>query len=243
MDALYACFYAQTCLRLRGALEQQRLQQSPLDPERLFQARAGGRAGRRTYPPRHGLPPRSAPRLPLLRSAAPRPALIWDNHFLHVDVGISPDGPDLFATRLMYILSKRPAVYATAGHICNRGSAALPVDAGTRIGAAMSPTSVATGIRISFRAGADAADELRDGSRQFLRRSKQRPMPVPGRRCSAAVLILGSRLACSVAGVWTRSSSPPRTWTGTLIAVTAAVTFCGSAMTPLPGCHHAGCLR
>jgi predicted porin len=78
------------------------------------------------------------------------PQLGWDTQFVHLAVRHSPNGASLLATRLTYSLSKRVAVYATAGRMRNRGALALPVDAGGTIAPGMSQTGIASGLRHIF---------------------------------------------------------------------------------------------
>jgi predicted porin len=76
--------------------------------------------------------------------------LVWDTQFVRLTVQDSPNGASLLATRLTYFLSKRTAVYITAGHMRNRGTLALPVDAGGTIAPGMSQSGIASGIRHTF---------------------------------------------------------------------------------------------
>jgi predicted porin len=76
--------------------------------------------------------------------------LTWDTQLVRLNAARSPNGASLLATRLTYFLSKRTAIYVTAGHMRNRGTLALPVDAGGTIGQGMSQTGIASGIRHTF---------------------------------------------------------------------------------------------
>lgn len=69
-----------------------------------------------------------------------------------LDFKNSPDGADLIALRGTYFLSKRTALYATAGHISNSGKSALSVNGfpGIPTVAGASQTGVMTGMRLTF---------------------------------------------------------------------------------------------
>ncbi|MBQ1765225.1 MAG: porin, partial [Aquincola sp.] len=70
-----------------------------------------------------------------------------------LDYRDSANGAVLYALRGTYSLSKRTAVYATAGHIDNDGTLALGVSnaaAGNAPAAGGSQTGFAVGVRHSF---------------------------------------------------------------------------------------------
>jgi predicted porin len=75
---------------------------------------------------------------------------VLDAQASHLDVKDSPNDTTLLAARVMYNLSRRTAVYATVGHVRNRGTAAVAVDAGGTIGAGMSQSGIMTGVRHFF---------------------------------------------------------------------------------------------
>jgi predicted porin len=74
----------------------------------------------------------------------------WDTQFVRLNVQQSQNGASLLATRLIYFLSKRTAIYITAGRMRNRGLSSLPVDAGGTIAPGMSQSGIASGIRHTF---------------------------------------------------------------------------------------------
>jgi predicted porin len=69
-------------------------------------------------------------------------------------VGRSANGADMAVLRATWLLSRRSAVYLTAGAIGNRGASALSVSGGTPTGTAPasggSQTGVMAGVRHSF---------------------------------------------------------------------------------------------
>ena len=84
---------------------------------------------------------------------AATPALTLDGEWLRLEYKTGPDRATLGAARATYSLSRRTAVYATFGHIANRGTLALSVSAGAggsnpAVGAVQS--GLATGLRHSF---------------------------------------------------------------------------------------------
>ena len=86
--------------------------------------------------------------------AAERPSFagnwVLDAQASRLDVKDSPNDTTLLAARVMYNLSRRTAVYATVGHVSNRGTATVAVDAGGTIGAGMSQSGIMTGVRHFF---------------------------------------------------------------------------------------------
>lgn len=81
------------------------------------------------------------------------PQWVLDGELFKLDYKNSPNGAKMLALRATYLLSKRTAIYATAGHISNSGALALAVSGGAAGGAPAvggSQTGVAAGIRHSF---------------------------------------------------------------------------------------------
>lgn len=81
------------------------------------------------------------------------PAMVLDGQVFKLDYKNSANQATLFALRATYNLSKRTAVYATAGHISNDGSLALSVSnaaAGGAPAAGGSQSGVALGVRHAF---------------------------------------------------------------------------------------------
>jgi len=81
------------------------------------------------------------------------PALVLDGEVFKLDYKNSRNSAMLYALRATYNLSKRTAVYATAGHISNKGTLALSVSnaaAGGTPAAGEGQTGVAVGVRHSF---------------------------------------------------------------------------------------------
>lgn len=81
------------------------------------------------------------------------PALVLDGEVFKLDYKNSSNGAMLYALRATYNLSKRTAVYATAGHISNKGTTALSVSnaaAGGAPAASTGQNGLAVGIRHSF---------------------------------------------------------------------------------------------
>ena len=81
------------------------------------------------------------------------PTLVLDGQVFKLDVKNSANAATLFALRGTYHLSKRTAVYATAGHIANDGASALSVSnaaAGATPVAGGSQTGLAVGVRHAF---------------------------------------------------------------------------------------------
>jgi len=80
-------------------------------------------------------------------------ALVLDGQVFKLDTKNSANGATLYAVRATYHLSKRTAVYATAGHISNDGATALSVSnaaAGSAPAAGGSQTGLAVGVRHTF---------------------------------------------------------------------------------------------
>lgn len=77
-------------------------------------------------------------------------ALNADVELSRLDVKGSSNDSTMAVLRGVYSLSRRTAVYAMAGHMRNKGSAAVSLSAGGSVGAGMSQTGLATGIRHSF---------------------------------------------------------------------------------------------
>lgn len=81
------------------------------------------------------------------------PALTIDGEWFKLDYRSSDNGARLVAVRATYGLSKRTAVYATAGHIGNEGTLALSVSnaaAGNGPAAGGSQSGFAVGVRHAF---------------------------------------------------------------------------------------------
>jgi predicted porin len=81
------------------------------------------------------------------------PTGLWllDAEYSRLDVKDSPSDSSMLALRAMYNFSKRTAAYLTAGHISNKGSAALSVSAGSVAGAAPLPGVGQTGVMLGLR--------------------------------------------------------------------------------------------
>ena len=75
---------------------------------------------------------------------------VLDTQVSRLNVKNSPDASTLLTARATYNFSKRTAVYASAGHIRNDGTAAIAAGAGDTVGAGMNQTGIMTGIRHSF---------------------------------------------------------------------------------------------
>lgn len=78
------------------------------------------------------------------------PQLTLDAQLSRLDVKNSADDAQLLATRLVYALSKRSAVYAMAGQMRNRGRSALSLSAGATVGMGMTQSGLAMGMRHVF---------------------------------------------------------------------------------------------
>jgi predicted porin len=81
------------------------------------------------------------------------PQFVLDGELFRLDFKDSANGAKLFALRGTYALSKRTAVYATAGRINNDGTTALSVSNGAAGGAPPAgggQTGIAAGLRHSF---------------------------------------------------------------------------------------------
>jgi predicted porin len=81
------------------------------------------------------------------------PALTVDGEYFKLDFKDSANGANLLALRATYALSKRTAVYASMGHISNKGASALGVSnaaAGGTPVAGGSQTGLAMGLRHAF---------------------------------------------------------------------------------------------
>lgn len=78
------------------------------------------------------------------------PALVLDAQASRLDVKNSANDATLVAAKLTYSLSKRTAVYTTAGHISNGGTAAISVSAAGSVGAGMNQNGVMAGVRHFF---------------------------------------------------------------------------------------------
>ena len=86
-------------------------------------------------------------------SYAVTPAFTVDGEYFKLDYKGSDNAANLLALRATYSLSKRTAVYATAGHITNKGTLALSVSnaaAGNGPAAGGSQNGLAVGIRHAF---------------------------------------------------------------------------------------------
>ncbi|KWK66857.1 porin [Burkholderia ubonensis] len=85
----------------------------------------------------------------------PVPQIVLDAQYGHLTVSGHDAGASVIAARAMYLLSKRSAVYVTAGHIFNQRSSVLTIDGGTA-GTSSWPapgvdqTGVMLGIRHTF---------------------------------------------------------------------------------------------
>ena len=81
------------------------------------------------------------------------PAFVLDGEVFKLDFKNSANEAMLYAIRGTYNLSKRTAVYATAGHISNKGTLALSVSnaaTGSNPAAGAAQTGVSVGMRHSF---------------------------------------------------------------------------------------------
>lgn len=77
-------------------------------------------------------------------------SFVFDGQLIKYDVKDSGNDADMIALRLVDNLSKRTAVYVTAGYIDNKGSAAYSVSGGGTVGTGMSQTGLMVGTRHSF---------------------------------------------------------------------------------------------
>lgn len=81
------------------------------------------------------------------------PALTVDGQYFKLDFKDSANSANLLALRATYALSKRTAVYASVGHISNKGTSALAVSSAAAGGAPVaggSQTGLAMGLRHAF---------------------------------------------------------------------------------------------
>lgn len=76
--------------------------------------------------------------------------LTADVELSRLDLKNSASDSTMLVLRGVYSLSKRTALYATAGHMRNKGSSAVSLSAGGTVGAGMSQSGLAAGIRHSF---------------------------------------------------------------------------------------------
>jgi predicted porin len=77
-------------------------------------------------------------------------ALVLDAQLSRLNVKGSNNDATLSVARLTYNLSKRTAVYTSAGYIKNGGTSAIAVDAGGTVGAGKNQFGLMTGIRHMF---------------------------------------------------------------------------------------------
>jgi len=77
-------------------------------------------------------------------------ALTADVEVSRLDVKVGPNDSTMAVLRGVYSLSKRSAVYAMAGQMRNKGSAAVSLSAGGTVGAGMRQSGLAAGIRHTF---------------------------------------------------------------------------------------------
>jgi len=77
-------------------------------------------------------------------------ALTADVELSRLDIKDSPNDSTMVVLRGVYSLSRRTAVYAMAGHMRNKGSAAVSLSAGGTVGEGMSQSGLAAGIRHTF---------------------------------------------------------------------------------------------
>ena len=78
------------------------------------------------------------------------PALQLDGQIARHDVDGSANDSTLSVLRLTYSLSKRTAVYGSLGHMKNKGTAAIALDAGGSVGAGMNQSGISAGVRHAF---------------------------------------------------------------------------------------------
>jgi predicted porin len=88
--------------------------------------------------------------LAYLGASYPFGAFTLDGQIARRDTKRSANDVTLAVARLSYALSKRTAVYTSAGHISNDGVSAVALDVGGTVGAGMSQNGVMAGIRHSF---------------------------------------------------------------------------------------------
>jgi predicted porin len=77
-------------------------------------------------------------------------ALVLDAQLSRLNVKGSSNDVTLSVARLTYSLSKRTAVYTSAGYIKNGGTSAIAVDAGGTVGTGKNQLGIMTGIRHMF---------------------------------------------------------------------------------------------
>ncbi|MDM0084622.1 porin [Variovorax sp. J31P179] len=79
------------------------------------------------------------------------PAFTLDAEVFRLAYENSKNAANLAAVRGTYYLSKRTAVYATAGHISNDGNLALSVSAGSAVGISPGPGGSQNGVMVGMR--------------------------------------------------------------------------------------------
>lgn len=77
-------------------------------------------------------------------------SFVFDAQWASLDLKDSPNDAQLIALRVVNNLSRRTAVYVTAGYIDNRADSAVSVSGGGTVGTGMSQTGVMVGMRQSF---------------------------------------------------------------------------------------------
>ena len=77
-------------------------------------------------------------------------SFVFDGQVLRYDLKDSGNDANMIAVRVLDNLSRRTAVYVTAGYIDNRGNSAISVSGGGTVGMGMSQTGVMTGVRHAF---------------------------------------------------------------------------------------------
>ncbi|MES2257957.1 MAG: porin [Pseudomonadota bacterium] len=92
----------------------------------------------------------SASDLYFIGASLPLGQWTYDAQYAALDVRDAPAKSALITARATYALSKRSALYASCGHIRNRGGAAIAVDAGGTVGKGMNQSGLMTGIRHTF---------------------------------------------------------------------------------------------
>ncbi|WP_321794910.1 porin [Caballeronia sp. J97] len=82
----------------------------------------------------------------------PTPSLSLDAQFGHLNVNGNPVGGSVIAARAMYLLSKRSAVYLTAGRMFNQSKATFTIDGGTAGTSSLPMAGIdQTGVMVGIR--------------------------------------------------------------------------------------------
>ncbi len=86
-----------------------------------------------------------------LGGSVPVSAFVFDLQYGRITFSNSANAASVIAARALYYLSKRTAVYFTAGQVRNKGGAAYTIDGGVTVGAAPLPGQGQTGTMVGMR--------------------------------------------------------------------------------------------